>query len=133
MAALVCDTHSAIWYLNRDKRLSATAEHAMDEAVANGDHLYIPTICVVELTYLVEKTRVPKRAIEDLLDALADRSFGFTVAVLDLAVTAALRRIPRDHVPDLPDRIITATALAPGFPLVTRDSQIRDASIRTIW
>jgi PIN domain nuclease of toxin-antitoxin system len=131
--ALVCDTHAALWYLNRDNRLSVAAERAMDEAVANGVPLYIPSICLVELTYLVEKARLPSRAIEDLLDALADRSFGFKVAVLDLAVAAALRRIPRNRVPDLPDRVITATALALGVPLVTRDNQIRDAGIPTVW
>src|SRR5688572_24446846 len=92
LMALVCDTHAALWYLNRDNRLSVATERTMDEAMANGIPLYIPSICLVELTYLVEKTRLPSRAIEDLLDALADRSFGFKVAVLDLAVAAALRR-----------------------------------------
>ena len=38
------------------------------------------------------------------------------------------------HKPDMPDRIITATALAYHLPLVTRDSKIREAGIvRTIW
>jgi PIN domain nuclease of toxin-antitoxin system len=133
MAALVSDTHSAIWYLHDDKRLSLTAERAMDEALQNGDHIYIPSICLVEVTYLVEKGRVARGAMERLEDALADRSFGFTVAVLDLAVARALQRIPRDQVPDLPDRVIAATALALDMPLVTRDAKIRAANILTIW
>jgi predicted nucleic acid-binding protein len=44
-----------------------------------------------------------------------------------------LERIPRDAVPDLPDRVISATALALGLPLVTRDARIREAGIETIW
>jgi predicted nucleic acid-binding protein len=71
--------------------------------------------------------------MERLEDALAERSFGFTVAVLDLAVARALQRIPRDEVPDLPDRVIAATALALDMPLVTRDAKIRTANILTIW
>jgi len=46
--------------------------------------------------------------VSDTHSALAERSFGFTVAVLDLAVARVLRRIPRDQVPDLPDRVIAA-------------------------
>ena len=39
----------------------------------------------------------------------------------------------RAQVPDMPDRIIAATALSLGLPLVTRDGRIRDSGIRTIW
>jgi predicted nucleic acid-binding protein len=44
-----------------------------------------------------------------------------------------LRRVRREDVPDMPDRIIAATALALDLPLVTRDGKIRAAGIRTIW
>jgi predicted nucleic acid-binding protein len=33
----------------------------------------------------------------------------------------------------MPDRIIAATALALGLPLVTRDRKIRAADLETIW
>ena len=36
---------------------------------------------------------------------------------LDYNVASALRSIPRDIVPDMPDRIIAATALHLGLPL----------------
>jgi predicted nucleic acid-binding protein len=45
----------------------------------------------------------------------------------------AMARVPRDQVPDLPDRIIAATALHLGVPLVTRDRQITASGIATIW
>jgi predicted nucleic acid-binding protein len=48
-------------------------------------------------------------------------------------VADALARIPRDQVPDLPDRVIAAAALALGLPLVTRDAKIRSSAIQTIW
>jgi len=71
--------------------------------------------------------------MQRLRDALSDRSSSFAVAFLDLEVTDALARIPPDQVPDLPDRVIAATALALDLPLVTRDGRIRNAGIQTIW
>ena len=58
---------------------------------------------------------------------------GLAVVSLDLSIARALRRIPRAVVPEMPDRIIAATALYLGLPLVTRDLRIRSADITTIW
>ena len=33
----------------------------------------------------------------------------------------------------MPDRIIAATALHLGLPLITRDQRIQSAGIKTIW
>jgi predicted nucleic acid-binding protein len=41
--------------------------------------------------------------------------------------------IPRADVPDLPDRIIAATAVYLGVPLISRDRAIRASSVETIW
>ncbi len=90
MPGVVCDTHSALWYMQDDRRLSRRAEFAMTETVEAGDRLYIPSICLVEIRYLVEKGRVPELGMKMLRDALSDPSFGFTVAPLDLAVADAL-------------------------------------------
>ena len=35
--------------------------------------------------------------------------------------------------PDMPDRMIAATALALGVPLVTRDGRMRAAPLTTVW
>ena len=57
-----------------------------------------------------------------------------TIAPLDLTVAETLAQIPRATVPDMPDRIIAATALWLGLPLVTRDSRIcLLPNISTVW
>jgi predicted nucleic acid-binding protein len=53
--------------------------------------------------------------------------------VLDDAIAVAMRQIPRQDIPDLPDRVIAATALLHGIPVLSRDSRIRSSSIKTIW
>lgn len=57
MPGLVVDTHAIIWYLAGDARLSAKAAGALDSATASGEFIHVPSICLVELTYLVEKGR----------------------------------------------------------------------------
>jgi len=44
-----------------------------------------------------------------------------------------LARIPRDSIPDMPDRIIAATAKHLGLSLISRDSKITASGINVIW
>jgi PIN domain nuclease of toxin-antitoxin system len=133
LAALVVDTHAAVWYLLNSSRLSSVAQHAMDDAADAGDPVYLSAISLVEIVYLVEKGRLPAVVIERLITALSDPDPGFTVAPLDERAAWAVQRISRDTVPDMPDRIIAATALSLGLPLATRDTAISNAGITTIW
>jgi len=49
-----------------------------------------------------------------------------------LSISLAIAGIARPAVPDLPDRIIAATALHCRVPLVTRDKNIRACGSETI-
>jgi PIN domain nuclease of toxin-antitoxin system len=133
MAALVVDTHAAVWYLLNARSLSANAQKAMDDAAKAGDPVYLPSISLVEVVYLVEKGKLPAVVLERLTAALSEPDPAFLIASLDLPVVLALPRISRDVVPDMPDRIIAATALHLGLPLVTRDSEISRTGIATLW
>jgi PIN domain nuclease of toxin-antitoxin system len=48
-------------------------------------------------------------------------------------VVEAMRSVPRDAVPDMPDRIVAATAFSLKVPLISRDGRIRASSVETIW
>ncbi len=105
----------------------------MRTALAAGHVIHVPSICLVELVYLIEKRRLPAVVLERLDGVLRDGESGFRLAPLDLAVAETVRRISRSEVPDLPDRVIAATAVAMDLPLVTRDGKIRSANVQTIW
>jgi predicted nucleic acid-binding protein len=104
----------------------------LDNASAAGDSILVPSISLVEMTYLVEKGRVPAEARKRLVDALAEPDGPYELAPLDGRVAAALELTDRDVVPDLPDRVIAATALSSGAALVSRDGKIRASQVRTI-
>ncbi len=129
----VLDTHAAIWYVFARKRLSEDALSFIRGSVDKGRPVFVSAISIVEAIYLIERGRVPFEALQRLESGLKDPVSGLLVTPVDEAVAQAVYRIPRDVVPDLPDRIIAATALHLGLPLVTRDRRLQDAGIRTIW
>jgi PIN domain nuclease of toxin-antitoxin system len=133
MPAVVVDTHTIVSYLSADPRLSANAADALDSATASGDRIHVPSICLVELTYLVEKGSLPVAARERLIQALDDPAAPCLLAPLDRTVADALEFVSRLEVPDLPDRIVTATAVSLRAPLISRDRKIRASQVQTIW
>ena len=44
-----------------------------------------------------------------------------------------MSRVARAQVPDLPDRIIAATALHLGIPIISRDRKIQASGLTTVW
>ncbi len=130
---LVADTHTVLWYLYNDPRLSAAASAAMDAADAAGDQIAISSIALIEMVYLIEKGRIDAGAFERVLAALARRAATLVEVPLDRAIAQTMWRVDRAEVPDLPDRIIAASALYLGVPLVSRDRKIRMSAVTTIW
>lgn len=133
MNGLVADTHAAVWYYAGDPALSARSLAVMDAEIASGRKIVLASISLVEVAYLEKRNRVPAGTYDDLCTALDDPELGLVLAPLDRQVCDALRLVSRDQVPDMPDRIIAATALCLGLPLVSRDRKIRASSITTIW
>jgi PIN domain nuclease of toxin-antitoxin system len=133
LPGLVADTHATLWYLAKSPKLSATAFARMQRTVADGDPILVPTITIVEVIYLVEKGRVPNEALARIYDHLDQPDSGMVLTPLSGGVARAVERISRDAVPDMPDRLIAATALHLGLPLVTHDRNIRSSGIPTIW
>ena len=131
--AAVLDTHAALWYLLEAKRLPGNVFSLIDGAAAKGTPTFISAISLIEIIYLVERNRVPADAFDILRMELEQSEPTFRIVPVDLGVAEALRNVPRAEVPEMPDRIIAATALYLGLPLVTRDRRIRASKIKTIW
>ena len=133
MDGVATDTHCLVWYLEESNLLSATALARLRSAVSAGAPIFVPTICIVEIIYLTEKKRITAVARARLFHHFDEPACDLKLAPLDRQVAEMVERVPRNQIPDMPDRIIAATALALGVPLVTRDRRIRTSGIETIW
>jgi PIN domain nuclease of toxin-antitoxin system len=133
MGAVVSDTHSLIWYLFEPRLLSPAARNAFRGAEVEPGVIYVPTICLVEIRYLIDKRVISETVFTELLLRLRDNQSAPTAISLTIEIASSLQNLPRDEVPDMPDRIIAATALHLQLPLITRDRKIRASSIQSIW
>lgn len=90
-------------------------------------------VSLAEIVYLTEKNRLPFSAYEKLRQALGTFDYVIDEAPITVGIVEAMRRVPRSEVPDLPDRLVAATAIYFNVPGLSRDGRIRTSSIQTIW
>jgi PIN domain nuclease of toxin-antitoxin system len=133
LIAGVADTHTVLWYLLQNPSLSNTALRYLEDAAAAGESIAVSPISLAEIVYLIEKKRLPAAAYEQLNNALADPDYGIEEAPFNGEVVAAMLKVPRAQVPDLPDRIVAATGVYLNVPVISRDGRIRASSVKTIW
>jgi len=133
MMAAIADTHTAIWYLFSDPRLGKRASAFIDDTIAKGDFVGVSAISIAEMVYLIEKGRIPGNALNDLHAATADPRAVLQHVPLDENIAMKMAEVPRQDLPDLPDRVIAATALFHGVPVLSRDGRIRSSQVQTIW
>jgi len=122
----VTDTHSLLWHMTDDPRLSLRAKKIFDK-----DYVVIPCIVFLELLYLVEK----KKIVGDFggFLSMVSASENYKAEPLCLPVIEESKRIPRDKVPDPWDRLIAATSMHLSLPLITRDENLRKIGLDVIW
>ncbi len=133
MIVAVADTHAVIWYLAADPRISTVAKLFMDSTANDGDEIAVSAITLVEMVYLIEKGRIPAQYFSNLAGELNDPDSMFVEVPIDLKIARAVSRVDVEQVPDMPDRIVVATAIYHSVPVISRDGKIKLSSIKTIW
>jgi PIN domain nuclease of toxin-antitoxin system len=104
------------------------------EADSGLHQILIPGIVLIEMEYLVEKGRLDAAMVDQVFSALDVAGGSYAVAPLDQHTAQAPHDIPRSAVPDMPDRIIAATAHQLGLRLITRDTAIHKTGvISVVW
>ena len=127
---IMLDTHTWLWWVSDQKRLSRNAKKAIDAAT----QIVIGAISCFEVATAVTKGRIsldrgPRDWLEAALALPRVEMVGLTPAI---CVTAT--RFGREFPGDPADRLIVATALLESATLVTKDARIRRyPAVETIW
>ncbi len=131
---IVLDTHAWVWFIDDPERLSSASREAVAGARQSGEGLHVSCISTWEVHMLVAKGRLSMGVAPDIWVSRCEKlSFlNFQPVNNDIArlsVTACA-----DMHGDPADRLIAATALYLGAPVVTRDAKIRNSGIvPCIW
>ena len=130
---IVLDTHVWVWWLSDPNKLPARARKVVEEAA--GDRaVYVSTISTWEILLLVSKDRLKfTMDAQDWIGRSEALPFLHFVPV-DNPIAIRSVRIPEPFHRDPADRIIVATAMTMGAPLLSSDNRIlKYPHVKTIW
>ena len=129
---IICDTHALVYDALSPDLLGAKAAKAMEKAAAAGD-LACADISLWEIAMLIEKGRLKVDCpVEEFLTLMISaRRLNVLPVTPDIAALSASNIVPDG---DPADRLIAATAISLGAPLVTRDKRLQGLKgLPTIW
>lgn len=129
----VVDTHTILWFLSGDSKLSATARNFIINASIAGDELAISSITLVEMVYLIEKGKIPAGRFTQMIRMTRQPSEGLIEIPVDPEIARSASRIDVTKISDMPDRIIAATALYLQVPILSKDGKIQLSGLTTVW
>jgi PIN domain nuclease of toxin-antitoxin system len=122
---LLLDTHTVLWFLGGDARLSDTARHHLTD---DSNRILLSAVVVWEIAL---KRSLGKLVLpEDYLDVLLGS--GIQPLPISIAHAAAVERLPWHH-RDPFDRMLVAQASVESATLVTRDDALRPYDVTVIW
>jgi PIN domain nuclease of toxin-antitoxin system len=122
-----------VWLIAEPERLSRQAASAIRRARIS-DGLAISSITVWELALLFARGVLSSQTtVESSVQNLLNRS-GVVIMPITAEVAAIATQFSDAYPKDPADRLIGATAMAEGMPLITRDERIQNhRGLKTIW
>jgi len=134
MRRYVADTHSILWYLAKDHRLSRRARSVFQAAKNDRAQILVPSIVLVEAIFLMQRRRIAEAQVSKLFELSEDAEASICVVPLNMVVAQAVADFGPVAIPDMPDRIIAATARALNLPLITVDPIIAESElVEVVW
>jgi PIN domain nuclease of toxin-antitoxin system len=129
---ILLDTHVVVWLALEPARISKKARAAIEESRQRAEGLAVSDITLLEIATIENKGRIKLNA--SLEAFLAEVEARFIVLPMTGRICAGALALPAGYPKDPADRVIGATALVEGLPLITADDGIRRSkALNTIW
>jgi PIN domain nuclease of toxin-antitoxin system len=128
LRALV-DTHSFLWALLHDHRLTPTAKQIL---TAPENELYFSLVSLWEIAIKIKTGKL--NAIGSSVSYIRDemKAYGLKLLPIQYDHILTLESLPRFH-GDPFDRLLIAQALHEGLPILTGDPKFREYGVQLIW
>lgn len=126
---ILLDTHAWIYYLGDPDALSEPAMKAISEVETLG----LSIISCMEAAILIRKGKIQiNQSLESWMEQMTN-VYRFDILPITPSIVIRANTLPDFH-PDPADRIIAATSIAHGIPLITKDPILTSRKdIQTIW
>ena len=128
---IVLDTHVLLWWALDPDRLSPAAAASVREMERRGG--FASAISIWELGVKIKRGKLDLGISIEEFARRIDKSAAVQLLAVDTTTWLRSLELPWDH-RDPADRVIVATALLQGVPLVTADAEIhRFGGIECVW
>ncbi|MBK8031417.1 MAG: PIN domain-containing protein [Chloroflexi bacterium] len=108
-------------------------ENGFEAGASTEDQIAISSISLIEMVYLIEKGRISSESMTRTVAVFEDPTALFVEIPVERQIARALARVDVTQIPDMPDRIVAATAVHLNVPIISRDGRIQLSTLRTIW
>ena len=127
------DTHTWVWWVTEDRRLSKKAAASIQSAIAEGG-VWLPAIAIWEVAKKFEKRKlVFDRPFRQWIEEATSAS-GLWVADLTMSILVESCELPQPFHGDPADQMIVATVRQHEGLLITKDQKLRKyAHVETVW
>jgi predicted nucleic acid-binding protein len=127
MAEYVTDTQALVKFMMGKKVINDKSHQAFIDADKGACTIIIPAVVLMEVLYLFEKNRIDI-SLFDTEVLLKSKNYQFEPLSLEILKTAS----GITDIPELHDRLISATARYLDIPIITNDPLIQKSQFVTI-
>lgn len=128
MNKYLLDTHTALWALGEDSKLSQCAKDTLGDSEAG---LFISVVSAWEVTIKISLGKLRYQGgVQRFLEQL--KNAGLIILPIEENHLIALEKLAYIH-RDPFDRLLIVTALTEGMTILTADEKISQYEVPTLW